>query len=267
VKNVFVLTLIEYLIGWNLYNAVTLRDGKTSRSLYETSQEMNTNDMALLYYLQSFLTERRKATFERVLSQRTKHLTVVLEDIYQKHNTSAVVRNCDVFGIQDLHIIENKYNSYVSNQVAKGAQKWIDFYEYNQREYNTKTCITTLRDKGYQIIATTPHNDSCLLQDFDVKKKSALVFGVEKEGVSDYIMNEADGFLKIPMYGFTESFNISVAVAIILQDLTTRLRKTDVNWQLSTQQKDEKRLDWCKKTIGNVDQIIERFYAKKKNLS
>jgi len=215
----------------------------------------------LLAYLQSFLTDNRKETFEKVLAQRTRHLTVVLEDIYQKHNTSAVVRNCDIFGIQDLHIIENKYNSYVSNQVAKGAQKWIDFHEYNQHEYNTERCINTLREKGYQIIATTPHNDSCLLQEFDIKKKSALVFGVEKEGVSDYIMKEADGYLKIPMAGFTESLNISVAVAIILQDLTTRLRNSEVKWQLSDKEKNEKRLDWCKKTILNVDEIVERFLA------
>lgn len=222
---------------------------------------MTNTNMELLNYLQSFLTENRKATFEKILEQRTRHLTVVLEDIYQKHNTSAVVRNCDIFGIQDLHIIENKYNSYVSNQVAKGAQKWIDFYEYNQEEYNTKDCINTLRAKGYQIIATTPHNESCMLQDFDITKKSALVFGVEKEGVSDYIINQADGYLKIPMVGFTESLNISVAVAIILQDLTTRLKKSGVNWQLSNQEKDEKRLDWAKKTINNVDEIIERYVS------
>lgn len=218
-------------------------------------------DTQLLNYLLSFLTDNRKAKFEKILEQRTRHLTVVLEDIYQRHNTSAVVRNCDIFGIQDLHIIENKYNSYVSNQVAKGAQKWIDFHEYNQHEYNTERCINNLRDNGYQIIATTPHNDSCLLQEFDIAKKSALIFGVEKEGVSDYVMNEADGYLKIPMVGFTESFNISVAVAIILQDLTTRLRNSEVKWQLSEKEKDEKRLDWCKKTILNVDEIVEQFLA------
>ncbi len=218
-------------------------------------------DTQLLEYLQSYLTDNRKVKFEKILAQRTRHLTVVLEDIYQKHNTSAVVRNCDIFGIQDLHIIENKYNSYVSNQVAKGAQKWIDFHEYNQYEYNTERCINALRDKGYQIIATTPHNDSCLLQEFDITKKSALVFGVEKEGVSDYIMKEADGYLKIPMAGFTESLNISVAVAIILQDLTTRLRNSEIDWQLSNEEKDEKRIDWCKKTILNADEIVERFIA------
>jgi len=217
-------------------------------------------DKELLHYLQGLITENRKVLFEKILKERTRHFTVVLEDIYQKHNTSAVVRTCDVFGIQDLHIIENKYNSYVSNQVAKGAQKWIDFHEYNQQQNNSENCIKNLRKKGYQIVATTPHIDSCLLQDFDISKKSALVFGVEKEGVSDYILNEADGYLKVPMYGFTESLNISVAAAIILQSLSERLRTSEIDWQLSELEKDEKRLDWTKKTINNVEEIIKKYF-------
>jgi len=224
-------------------------------------------DLDLLKHLESIITENRKMTFEKVLSNRTRHFTVVLEDIYQKHNTSAVVRSCDIFGLQDIHIIENKYNSYVSNQVAKGAQKWIDFNEYNTEEYNTQTCVDTLRSKGYQIIATTPHSESCMLQDYDISKKSAFVFGVEKAGVSDEMMKEADGYLKIPMVGFTESLNVSVAAAIILNGLTTRLRDSDVNWQLSEIEKNEKRLDWCKKTINNVDQIIERYYIDNQKIN
>ncbi len=216
-------------------------------------------DQDLLRYLQSYLTDNRKTTFERVLNHRTRHFTVVLEDIYQKHNTSAVVRSCDVFGIQDLHIIENKYKSYVSNQVAKGAHKWVDFHYYNQLEYNNEQCIEQLKSQGYQIIATTPHNDSCLLQNFDISQKSAFVMGVEKEGVSENIMKAADGFLKIPMVGFTESLNISVATAIILQQLCTRLRNSSIDWQLSEEEKNELRLDWCKKSINKVDQIISRY--------
>lgn len=220
-------------------------------------------DLELLAYLQSFITEKRKATFEKVLANRTLHFTVVLEDIYQPHNTSAVVRSCDVFGVQDVYTIENKYKSYVSNQVAKGAEKWTTRHRFNTLQHNTQDCLDAVREKGYQIIATTPHNDSCYVSDFDVSKKSALVFGVEKEGVSDDIMNQADGFLKIPMVGFTESLNISVAVAIILQDITERLRKSDVNWQLSDVEKDILRLEWTKNTIGSIEQIINRYNADK----
>lgn len=220
-------------------------------------------DLELLAYLQSFITENRKATFEKVLANRTRHFTVILEDIYQPHNTSAVVRSCDVFGVQDVYTIENKYKSYVSNQVAKGAEKWTTRHRFNTLQHNTQDCLNALRGKGYQIIATTPHNDSCYVSDFDVSKKSALVFGVEKEGVSDDIMNQADGYLKIPMVGFTESLNISVAVAIILQDITDRLRKSDVKWQLTEEEKNILRIEWTKNSIGSIEQIINRFNADK----
>jgi tRNA (guanosine-2'-O-)-methyltransferase len=216
-------------------------------------------DEKLLEYFESYLTDNRKTLFKKVLEDRTRHFSVVLEDIFQPHNASAVVRTCDIFGVQDVHAIENKYTNKVSRHVAKGSQKWITSKRYKSDGDNTKICLDNLREKGYQIIATTPHNDSCLLQDFDVTKKSAFVFGVEAEGVSDYVKNTADGFLKIPMVGFTESLNISVAAAIILQDVTTKLRKSNVDWQLSKEEKEVLYFDWVKKTIKNVDKI-EKYY-------
>jgi len=217
-------------------------------------------DEKLLNYFEGFLTDNRKSLFKKVLEKRTRHFAVVLEDIFQPHNASAVVRTADIFGVQDVHAIENKYTNKVSRHVAKGSQKWITSKRYKSDGDNTKICLDNLREKGYQIIATTPHNDSCLLQDFDVKKKSAFVFGVEAEGVSDFVKEQADGFLKIPMVGFTESLNISVAAAIVLQDVTTKLRDSDVNWQLSQEEKDDLYFDWVKKTIKNVDKIEEHYH-------
>lgn len=216
-------------------------------------------DAHLLTYFEGFLTEKRKALFKTVLEQRTRHFTVVLEDIFQPHNASAVVRTADIFGVQDVHAIENKYTNKVSRHVAKGSQKWITSKRYKTDGDNTKICLDSLKEKGYQIIATTPHNDSCLLQDFDITKKSAFVFGVEADGVSDYVLENADGFLKIPMVGFTESLNISVAAAIILQHVTTKLRNSNINWQLSTKEKEVLYFDWVKKTIKNVAKIEERY--------
>ena len=221
-------------------------------------------DKKLLEYFEGYLTDKRKNLFKKVLEDRTRHFTVVLEDIFQPHNASAVIRTADIFGVQDVHAIENKYTNKVSRHVAKGSQKWITSKRYKSDGNNTKECLDNLREKGYQIIATTPHNDSCLLQDFDITKKSAFVFGVEAEGVSDYVMEKADGFLKIPMVGFTESLNISVAAAIILQDITTKLRNSDVNWQLSKEEKEILYFDWVKKTIKNVDKIEEHYHQNLK---
>ncbi len=219
-------------------------------------------DKDLLTYLEGYLTEKRKNLFKKVLNERTRHFTVVLEDIYQQHNASAVLRTCDIFGIQDVHTIENMYTNKVSRHVAKGSQKWLTHNRFKEDTNNTEMCLNDLKNKGYQIIGTTPHNESCMLADFDVTKKSAFVFGVEKDGISDYVKENADGFLKVPMVGFTESLNISVAAAIILQDVTTRLRKTNVRWNLTSVEREELYFNWVKTTIKNADKIIDNYYEK-----
>ena len=100
-----------------------------------------------------------------------------------------------------------------------------------------------------------------MLHEFDVTQKSALFFGTEKEGLSEEVMSQADGFLKIPMVGFTESLNISVSAAIIIQDITTRLRQANVKWQLSEEEILEKRLLWAKNTIKDIKRIEARYYS------
>jgi len=223
---------------------------------------MNIQDQAYSDHISQFLTDKRKDTFDRILAQRSRHFTVILEDLYQKHNTSAIVRSCDIFGVQDVHIIENKYKSYMSNQVGKGSQKWLDFHRYREKQINTQDCINSIKSQGYQLIATTPHNDSCLLQDFDISKKSAFVFGVEKAGVSDMMFEQADGFLKIPMVGFTESLNVSVAAAIVLQSVSTRLRNSDIQWQMTEEEKFLKKIEWMEKTIKSIKKIKERYFEE-----
>lgn len=212
-------------------------------------------DLALFSHLESYLTERRKNLFQQILSDRTRHFTVATEDVYQLHNTSAVMRTCDVFGIQDLHVVEELLGKRVDKEIAMGAQKWVDLNRYNSID----SCLEQLKAKGYQIIATTPHNDSTLLHEFDVGKKSAFFFGKESEGLSDKVMQAADGYLKIPMYGFTESLNISVSVAIILQTLVNKMRQENVNWQLSEEEKFHIQMKWMRNTIKASDMIIERF--------
>lgn len=215
-------------------------------------------DLDYLDYLEGFLTDNRKTRFEEVLAQRTKHFTVVVEDIFQLHNTSAVMRSCEVFGIQELNIIEHRFGKKIDSEIAMGAQKWVDIKKFS----TIQNCIDTMKNKGYQIIATTPHDDSCLLHEFDITKPSALFFGTEKEGLSQEVMQQADGFLKIPMVGFTESLNISVSAAIIIQDLTMRLRSSDIRWQMTAEERLEKRLDWAKNTIKDIKRIEERYFSE-----
>ena len=216
-------------------------------------------DAELLEYLLSYLTDRRRMLFDKVLNQRTRHFTVVTEDVYQLHNTSAVMRSCDIFGIQDLHVIEELESKRIDREIAMGAQKWVSLFRYD----SISDCIQTMRSEGYQIIATTPHNDSQMLAEFDVTKKSAFFFGREGEGLSDSAMNAADGFLKIPMYGFTESLNISVSAAIILQDVVARMKETAISWELSEEEKTALKIQWAKRTIKSVDSILKRYHEMK----
>lgn len=169
------------------------------------------------------------------------------------------MRTCDVFGIQDLHVVEEKVSKRIDKEIAMGAQKWVDFKRYS----SIKDCISNLKNSGYQIIATTPHDNSTMLHEFDVSKKSAFFFGKESDGLSDTVMNAADGFLKIPMYGFTESLNISVSAAIILQSVVSKLKQSNVSWQLSEEEKFEIEMKWLKKTIKASEEIIQRFEKAK----
>jgi len=212
----------------------------------------------LLTYLEGFLTEERKQRFLDVLQKRTKYLTIAIEDVYQLHNTSAVIRSCDAFGIQEVHVVEDRFEKRLDKNIAMGAEQWVDINRYQ----TTSECITALKDMGYQIVATTPHNDSRLLPDFKLKTKAALFFGTEKEGLSEEVMQKADGFLKIPMVGFSESLNISVSAAIIIQKLTEELRSSNIEWQLSDIEILEKRLDWTKKSIKDAESIINRYLLK-----
>lgn len=212
-------------------------------------------DTRLLEYLRQFVSEERQERFREVLGYRTRYLTVATEDVYQMHNASAVIRSCEVFGLQDAHFIEGKYGDKIDRKIARGAQKWVDVH----RHENAVSCMRKLRREGYRIVATTPHSESTDLENFPLDQKTALFFGTEKEGLSPEVMEEADGYLTIPMVGFTESLNISVAVAIILQRLTTRLRNSDISWQLSPAEMLEKEMDWTRKSIKSLDSIIHRY--------
>lgn len=216
-----------------------------------------------LEYLESYLTPHRKSLFNKIIAHRTRHITIVAEDTYQDHNASAIIRNCDCFGIQDAHILEEHHRYRLAKGMTQGSEKWVDLHYYGEFENSTQTCIDTLRKQGYAIIATTPHEKDCLVDEYDASKKSAFFFGRETTGLSQQILDQADGFVKIPMFGFSESFNISVSVALLLQSVMGRLRaNSDQNWHLTQDEIVDLKIDWCIKTIQNGDRISENYLAK-----
>lgn len=211
----------------------------------------------IIEYLSKLMTEERWNGFKRVIEGRTRHVTVVLEDLYQPHNASAVLRSCDCFGVQDVHIIENTHEFQVSPDVALGSSKWLSMHRYNRVEHNTLNAYNALRDAGYMIVATSPHADDCMIDELPIDKKLALVFGTEKEGLSKVAMENADCFAKIPMYGFTESFNISVSAALSLFSVTERVRKSNIDWHLTEEESVDIMFKWVKESVRDSDKIIK----------
>jgi tRNA (guanosine-2'-O-)-methyltransferase len=216
---------------------------------------------ALVEYLSSFATENRLKRFEDVIKHRTRHLTVVLEDIYQPHNAAAVLRSCDCFGIQDVHVIENQNKFEANPDVELGSAKWITLHKHNSQKENTADCIAALKKNGYKIVVTSPHKNDCSIEELDITSKTALFFGTEMRGATPVAFEHADAFVKIPMVGFTESLNISVSAAVTLYTLTTRLKNSSINWRLSEQEELELRLQWLKNSIPKAD-LLEKDFLK-----
>ncbi len=220
---------------------------------------------ALLNYFQEFITEERRALFDRVLQQRTRHVTVVLEDIFQPHNASAVLRTCDLTGVQDVHIIEKRNEYNVNPDVALGSSKWLNLIKYNDNGNSTEAAYKALRAQGYRIVATTPHKNDFTPENIPLEGKMAIVLGTELNGLSDEAIELADEYLRIPMYGFTESYNISVSAALILYTLTKRLRTSEINWGLTEEEKTDILLEWSRRSIKRSDVFEREFFRKLKS--
>ncbi|MBN2728934.1 MAG: RNA methyltransferase [Bacteroidales bacterium] len=213
---------------------------------------------ALLEFLYQNISEERKQRFETVSKQRSRHITVAIENIYQSHNASAVLRSCDCFGVQDVHIMEgiNQFNPNVD--IALGAEKWLDIYKYSSQNAQAE-CYTALRNKGYAIAATTPHNNPISINELPLDKPLALVFGNEKDGLSREAIEHADYKVALPMNGFTESFNISVSVALFLQKSIDIAMKSNTLTYISESERLLILIQWCLKSIRNSENLLKIF--------
>lgn len=216
---------------------------------------------ALIDYLLSYVTPNKKEKMEQVLAWRTRHVSLIMEDIYQAHNANAVVRSAECFGVQDLHIVEDRFKFKAAATVAMGATKWMSFHQYQSVE----KCFDTVRSQGYRIIATTPHLKAQSLYDLPLDRKCALVFGTENIGLTAYALEHADEYVTIPMFGFTQSFNVSVSVALCLQRIMHTLHNSAIAWQLTEQEKQDVMLEWLRRMVRGSALLEKRFFEKSTN--
>jgi tRNA (guanosine-2'-O-)-methyltransferase len=227
---------------------------------------MDTEKGKLIRYLSQFVNDERLPLFHQVLEKRTTYITVVLEDIYQTQNASAVLRTCDCFGLQNVHIVENTNRFKVNAGVTLGSTKWLTLHRYNKLDNNTPDALKKLKAEGYRIVATIPDQAAVSLDEFDLSAgKTALVFGSEKPGISSVAASMADEFLTVPMVGFTESLNVSVTAATILYQLTGRLRRSDIDWRLSQEEHEEVLLKWLRRQIKRCE-LLEKHYFRELNM-
>ncbi len=210
-------------------------------------------------YLKEFVSEERYNRISDIVRKRTRHFTIVVENLFQSHNMSAILRTAECLGIQDVHMIENDFEYEISKQVSLGAQKWLSIYHYNNLENNTASCLQALKKKGYKIVATLPHEECHFLDDIPIDNKSAFLFGTELNGLTQEAIDMADEFVKIPMYGFTESYNVSVSVALTMMNVNERLRKSRLDWSLNHEEILDLEFDWLRKSIKDSESILKRF--------
>lgn len=212
----------------------------------------------LIAHLEQRITENKRQKINEVLVNRTSHVVVVLEDLFQEHNASAVVRSVECFGIQDLYVIQEKFRFSMVAGIAMGSSKWTSMHNHR----DIASAYQSLKDQGYRIVATTPHEGAHTLESLPLEGKLALVFGTENSGLSPQALSMADEFVSIPMYGFTQSFNVSVSVAICLYHITSALRLSSIPWRLSESQALDVKLSWLRRMIRGAAEYEREFFAK-----
>lgn len=206
-------------------------------------------------YLKQFLTDERLSKIEHFSLESSDFVLPVMEDVYQFRNAAAIVRSVEACGFHHVVALEEENVFNPNLKVTKGAETWVQV----EKMPNNLDSLKKIKSRGYRILAVSPEKNATMLPDYEVKEPIALVFGTELEGVSDEILGFADETLAIPMFGFTKSFNVSVAAAICMYEMKQKLMKSGIEYQLSDEKLLELKIRWAKNSIKSSEQILERF--------
>lgn len=231
------------------------------KALEEVIHELDAGSLdALTEHLLTMVNAGRARRIDEVLARRTRYLTVVLEDIYQTHNANAVVRSCECFGVQDIHVIESTNPFNIHSSIVQGSAKWITMKRFRGNRA-TEDCLSALKRSGYRVAAMDPGPDSVPIDELPVDQPVALCFGSEEPGLTDQAREMADVSVAIPMQGFTRSLNLSVSAGIALHTLDTRIRAPAGAWRLSSRETAELKALWLARSLSSGRQIVQRHLA------
>ncbi len=206
-------------------------------------------------YLKQFLTDERLSKIEHFSKESSDFVLPVMEDVYQFRNAAAIVRSVEACGFHHVIALEEENVFNPNLKVTKGAETWVQV----EKMSNNLDSLKEIKNRGYKILAVSPEKNATMLPDYEVKEPIALVFGTELEGVSDEILDFADETLAIPMYGFTKSFNVSVAAAICMYELKQKLMKSEINYELSDEKLLEMKIRWTVNSIRSGEELLKRF--------
>ncbi len=210
--------------------------------------------------LAEFMTEERFELFRRTVAARTHYLTLLTENTFHPHNAAALIRHAEAFGVQRIHTVETRCPFDPSRNISRGSDRWIE----RVRHDSTSEALAALKAAGYRLVATTPHRESCTPETFDVARGPfALIFGTEHAGISDEALAAADEYLRIPMCGMVESLNVSASAAILLYQLSQRVREQVGGWQLSEEEQTRLLYEWVRQSVRDADRILERKLASR----
>lgn len=209
------------------------------------------------HYLSRFLTPERLAKIEYYAAESSDFVLPVMEDVYQFRNAAAIIRSVEACGFHKVVAMETRNVFDPNLTVTKGAENWVEV----EKMPHTMDSLQEIKNRGYRMVAVSPEKNAGMLPDLVIAEPVALIFGTEWQGVSDDFLDFCDETLAIPMYGFTQSYNVSVAAAICCYDLKQKLLRSGIGYKLNEEKRMELMIRWAVRSIPSGEQILHNFIA------
>ncbi|PCJ52601.1 MAG: RNA methyltransferase [Planctomycetota bacterium] len=217
--------------------------------------------------IDEMISEERAKTFRKILKKRNNQLTIVVENCHDPHNATAIIRSCDAFGVDTVHIITDKHSFKINNRVSKGTHNYVNIEIHK----NINDTYKALKAQDYTILASDLGAGKILntqeVYEMYEKKKVALVFGEESLGLTKEASENADGLFLIPMVGVTQSLNVSVAVAVTTYAIREKELCHNENGNLTLEEQTERYAHWVKRKRGiAVDRVMKDYKGQEMEL-